>query len=145
MTLHLHPVILSLWLIPLFALMQRNTIMDSLRIPAESSKLTALSLLTSYNEVSICSNTGVDFMDITKLVKEKISSCQLREGQVNIISKHTTTAIIINEMESRLVDDHRQFLLKLAPAGYPYLHNDIHLRNCPEGWSFTILRCTHSL
>lgn len=26
----------------------------------------------------------------------------------------------------RLIDDTRQFLLKLVPAAYPYLHNDIH-------------------
>ena len=35
---------------------------------------------------------------------------------------------MINEYESRLVDDVRQFLLKLAPASHPYLHNDLHLR-----------------
>jgi thiamine phosphate synthase YjbQ (UPF0047 family) len=35
---------------------------------------------------------------------------------------------MINEYESRLVDDIRQFLLKLAPPSYPYLHNDLHLR-----------------
>jgi hypothetical protein len=29
---------------------------------------------------------------------------------------------------TRLVDDARQFLLRLVPAAYPYLHNDLHLR-----------------
>ena len=32
------------------------------------------------------------------------------------------------------MDDTRQFLLKLAPAAYPYLHNDLHLRNGPPNW-----------
>jgi hypothetical protein len=34
------------------------------------------------------------------------------------------------------MDDIRQFLLKLAPPSYPYLHNDIHLRPATEDVSF---------
>ena len=56
------------------------------------------------------------------------------EGHVSILSRHTTTSITINEMESRLVDDARQFLLKLVPPAYPYLHNDLHLRSGPPEW-----------
>ena len=37
-------------------------------------------------------------------------------------------------MEGRLVDDLRQYLLKLVPADYPYLHNDLHLRKGPANW-----------
>lgn len=54
------------------------------------------------------------------------------EGWVHIVSRHTTTAVTINECESRLMDDIRQFLLRLAPPQYPYLHNDIHLRPASE-------------
>ena len=32
------------------------------------------------------------------------------------------------------MDDVRQFLRKLAPPEYPYLHNDLHLREAPDGW-----------
>lgn len=39
---------------------------------------------------------------------------------------------MLNEYESRLVDDVRQYLLKLAPPDYPYLHNDLHLRPATE-------------
>lgn len=53
---------------------------------------------------------------------------------MTVYSRHTTTAITINEMEGRLVDDARQFLLKLVPAAYPYLHNDLHLRSGPPDW-----------
>lgn len=56
------------------------------------------------------------------------------EGVATVYSRHTTTAITINEMEPRLVDDARQFLLKLVPAAYPYLHNDLHLRSGPPDW-----------
>lgn len=46
---------------------------------------------------------------------------------------------MINEYESRLVDDIRQFLVKLAPPSNPYLHNDLHLRpQSEEVWKFEL-------
>ncbi len=53
---------------------------------------------------------------------------------MTVLSRHTTCGITINEMEGRLVDDIRQYFLKLVPPTYPYLHNDLHLRKGPVGW-----------
>ena len=61
---------------------------------------------------------------MTEVVKK--TGC--KEGVVTVLSKHSTVSITINEMEGRLVDDTRQFLLKLAPQAYPYLHNDLDYR-----------------
>jgi hypothetical protein len=36
-------------------------------------------------------------------------------GCVNVLSRHTTTAVTINEMEGRLVDDVRQYLVRSSP------------------------------
>ena len=63
---------------------------------------------------------------------QAIADAGIEDGWVNVVSRHTTTAVTLNECESRLMDDVRQFLLKLAPPTYPYLHNDIHLRPATE-------------
>lgn len=89
---------------------------------------------TFYAELSIPTLKGIHFTDITPMLREAIKQSEVRNGLISVLTKHTTTAITINEMEGRLVDDARQFLLKLAPPAYPYLHNDIHLRNGPPGW-----------
>ena len=47
---------------------------------------------------------------------------------MQVLSRHTTTAVVLNEDEPRLADDVRQWLRRLAPPGEPYLHNDLHLR-----------------
>lgn len=65
----------------------------------------------------------------------------MQEGWVNVVSRHTTTAVTLNECESRLMDDVRQFLLKLAPPSYPYLHNDIHLRPATEDVRACVRAC----
>lgn len=60
-----------------------------------------------------------------------LAQCGMWSGFVTVTSRHTTTAITINENEPRLIEDLRRFLGELAPAGRGYLHDDIHLRDCP--------------
>ena len=48
-----------------------------------------------------------------------------------VSSRHTTTALAINEYEHRLLEDVRACFSDLVPADRHYLHNDIHLRDCP--------------
>ncbi|GAB4822453.1 hypothetical protein N2152v2_009499 [Parachlorella kessleri] len=67
-------------------------------------------------------------------VKAEVERLGVQEGFVNVLSRHTTTAIAINECEARLLDDIRQFLHKLAPPSQPYLHNDLHYREAPPDW-----------
>ena len=77
--------------------------------------------------------------DLTPAVNALVQRSGLLEGTVTVVSRHTTTAITINEWESRLVDDIRTWLLKLAPpddrsavptpqGGVSYFHNDIDKR-----------------
>ena len=68
--------------------------------------------------------TTNNYQEINGIVKK--SGCQ--EGVVTVLSKHSTVSIMINEIEPRLNDDTRQFLLKLVPPAYPYLHNDVDFR-----------------
>lgn len=83
-------------------------------------------------EIELDTQPGIGLFDITPQLREKLNESGLRNGFVNVISRHTTTALTINEYESRLLDDVRQFLTRLAPPGAPYLHDDIHLRDCPQ-------------
>jgi thiamine phosphate synthase YjbQ (UPF0047 family) len=63
----------------------------------------------------------------------------MKNGSVNVISRHTTTALTINERESRLAQDMEKYFLELAPPderssadtaqeGTRYFHNDIDKR-----------------
>jgi len=60
--------------------------------------------------------------DLTPAIKELVASSGVRQGTVTVVSRHTTTAVTINEWESRLVDDIRTWLLRLAP---PDDHSDL--------------------
>lgn len=87
-----------------------------------------------YKELEYDTLHGIHFTDLTEDLREVVRESGINEGVVTVLSRHTTCGITINEMEGRLVDDTRQFLLKLCPPAYPYLHNDLHLRSGPPDW-----------
>ncbi len=69
-------------------------------------------------------------IDLTARVQAFIDEQGIRQGMLLVTSRHTTTALTINENESRLIEDIENFFSRLVPADAPYLHNDIHLRDC---------------
>lgn len=87
-----------------------------------------------YTQIEIETKPGIALFDITPQIRQRVQQLGVTEGFVNVLSRHTTTAVAINEYETRLLDDIRQFLRKLAPASDPYLHNDLHLREAPADW-----------
>ena len=77
---------------------------------------------------------GVAIDDITARVRAVLKRSGVKEGVCTVCSRHTTTAVTINEFESRLMDDVRLFFNRTVPPVpmQHYLHNDIHLRDCPQ-------------
>lgn len=85
-----------------------------------------------HEDITVKTNKGIHLHDISDHVKVIIKASGIKNGFITVNSKHTTTAITINEFESRLMDDVRLFFHKLIPESDKYLHNDIHLRDCPQ-------------
>jgi len=101
--------------------------------------------VTFYEEVSVPAprpgppTQEITAVDLTPFLRDAVAASGLVDGAVNVISKHTTTGVTINEWESRLVRDVRAWLRGVAPpddrsaagvagAGVRYLHNDIASR-----------------
>jgi secondary thiamine-phosphate synthase enzyme len=82
--------------------------------------------------IEVETNSGINIYNITPEIQNLIASTAINNGQVLVFSRHTTTALAINENEERLLEDVKVFLRKLAPESERYLHNDLHLRDVPE-------------
>jgi len=86
----------------------------------------------------------VEIADITRNVDAAIAECGLKKGLVNIYSKHSTSAIFINENEAGLVEDYVELIEKLVPTGDNYRHDridnnaDSHLRSFIIGNNETV-------
>lgn len=129
-------------------------------VKAKSSFSLSAEPVTAFKELSVPSGTGIALKDITSEVAAIVKQSGCEEGSswekqqqnisriissllslifsfsgvVTVMSKHSTVSVTINEMEGRLVDDVRQFFMKLAPPYYPYLHNDLDYRVGPPDW-----------
>ncbi len=84
-----------------------------------------------------------ELLDITKKVGDLLSGWGINEGVLVLYTKHTTTALIINENEGGLVADMEEMLRKLVPPA-DYRHDRIdnnaasHLRSILLGQHLVI-------
>jgi secondary thiamine-phosphate synthase enzyme len=89
---------------------------------------TGQSLTIEHGVIHIDTAECLEFIDITDLIVELIEGCGIQNGIVNVQTRHTTTAIIINENEPLLLEDMRRTLDRLAPRESEYGHNDFSIR-----------------
>ncbi|MEB3293977.1 MAG: secondary thiamine-phosphate synthase enzyme YjbQ [Synechococcales bacterium] len=82
----------------------------------------------AYQLLELSTGEGITFHNITSQIQACVTANQVQQGHVLVFSRHTTTALVINEDEERLLEDIKTFLRKLAPESDRYLHNDLHLR-----------------
>ncbi|MDJ0575630.1 MAG: secondary thiamine-phosphate synthase enzyme YjbQ [Xenococcaceae cyanobacterium MO_234.B1] len=81
--------------------------------------------------ITLETDPGINIYNITPQIKEIVTASSIKNGQVIVFVRHTTTALAINEYEVRLLEDIKTHLQKLAPPNAKYLHNDLHLRDVP--------------
>ncbi|MBE9225903.1 YjbQ family protein [Phormidium sp. LEGE 05292] len=82
--------------------------------------------------IEVETSEGISIFNITPQIGKFLQHTGIKNGQVLVFSRHTTTALAINENEERLLEDVKVYLRKLAPETDKYLHNDLHLRVVPE-------------
>ncbi|HPI67028.1 MAG TPA: secondary thiamine-phosphate synthase enzyme YjbQ [bacterium] len=74
-----------------------------------------------------------EIINITDKINKIVSKSRVKNGFINVFSKHTTLAIEINEYEKLLLKDFSWILKKLVPEKRKYFHDNINLRkNCPS-------------
>lgn len=74
-------------------------------------------------EISIDTKAPAEFIDITDVVTRVCEKSGVREGLAVIFTRHTTTAVKINENCPRLVDDMISFLSRIVPD-LQYRHDE---------------------
>jgi secondary thiamine-phosphate synthase enzyme len=74
---------------------------------------------------------AINIYNITSQIEDFLASTSIQNGHILVFSRHTTTALAVNEYEVRLLEDIKVFLRKIAPVSESYLHNDLHLRIVP--------------
>jgi secondary thiamine-phosphate synthase enzyme len=76
-------------------------------------------------EIKVETNERIQLIDITNQVEEFVKESEIKNGLCLISSLHSTTAIIINENESGLIQDILYEVQKVFPKDEKWLHNRI--------------------
>jgi len=81
------------------------------------------SMKVLWREFSLTTEGSMQLIDLTEKVSDLLRSANIKDGFVNLMSLHTTTAVFLNEWQTALAEDMREFLAKLVDEAAPYGHN----------------------
>src|SRR5918999_1133547 len=89
---------------------------------------------------TLSSEERTEVSDITKLVREAVQQFPVSAGIALINTMHTTCALIINELQSALIDDLKGLIERLVPERGGYRHDDPRYSDCERGNAHAHLR-----
>ena len=81
-----------------------------------------------HHAIHLQTKEGLQFIDLTEEISALVAGSGIANGIVNIQTRHTTTAVIVNEHEPLLLEDLKETLERLAPQPLYYRHNDFAIR-----------------
>jgi secondary thiamine-phosphate synthase enzyme len=79
-------------------------------------------------DIRVTSERPTQFIDLTDRLEALVLATRLRLGFVNVQTRHTTTAIVVNELEPLLLSDFAALLEQAAPSDAGYQHDDVTVR-----------------
>ncbi len=101
---------------------------ENMHYPAPAGLREALPVLTYHQSLFFLTQTCLEFIDITEAVMQAVRKSGIKNGFLNIQTKHTTTAILINENEPLLIEDFKTSLEQLIPSNRLYHHDNFEKR-----------------
>lgn len=85
-------------------------------------------LVAVASKICLRTEEAPDFVDITDHVARIVQEARVSIGMTIVFTRHTTTAVKINEKEAGLMKDVAAFMERLAPRDIYYEHNDFDVR-----------------
>ena len=80
-----------------------------------------MKIYTKY--LTINTKERIQFVSITDKIREVVEESKVKEGIVLINSMHKTASVFINDNESGLIQDFKEWLEKLTPMKKDYHHH----------------------
>jgi secondary thiamine-phosphate synthase enzyme len=85
-------------------------------------------LRAHHDSIRLQTGECLEFTDLTSDIASIVKRSGIRYGIVNVQTRHTTTALIINENEPLLIEDLKRLLDQHVPRDGEYDHNDFSRR-----------------
>lgn len=73
--------------------------------------------------LTINTNERIEFVNITSKIQDFVKESNIKEGIILINPMHITASVFVNDEESGLKQDFKEWLEKLAPKNHDYNHH----------------------
>jgi secondary thiamine-phosphate synthase enzyme len=78
--------------------------------------------------IPVTTHRHIEFVDLTDSLSHVVQEAGLVEGVVTVMTRHTTTGLMINEHEPLLLDDLEAMFERLVPTSTACGHDDFSRR-----------------
>lgn len=111
--------------------MSKSSTVTARVAPVEEVATATAGSLTIHSETMMVeTDERIELVDLTDRIMDLASRVGVREGVVNLWSMHTTCAVFINEFQTALQKDIKQFLELMVARDAVWLHNDPDHSDC---------------
>jgi secondary thiamine-phosphate synthase enzyme len=88
----------------------------------------AAATVVHHATLELRSEHALQVLDLTPLLTSVVERAGLWEGLIAVTTRHTTTGLLVNELEPLLESDLAAMFERVAPAGATYAHDDLTRR-----------------
>ena len=85
-------------------------------------------LTTRTTTVTVEAGERLGFVDLTALLESEVAAREVTEGFALVFVRHTTCALMVNELEDGVQRDLRARVDRLFPPSEYYAHDDLTIR-----------------
>lgn len=82
-------------------------------------------LTCQHTWIRLSTTAPTTFADLTGHLDRIVSASGVHTGWLNVQTRHTTTGLVVNEHEPRLLEDFGALFERLVPRGQGYRHDDL--------------------
>lgn len=83
---------------------------------------------TRCRHLTVVTTRSTEFVDLTDRLEALVQAANVEHGVLVVQTRHTTTGLLVNEAEPRLLEDLGARLACWAPLDLPYAHDDLSRR-----------------
>lgn len=94
----------------------------------------------AFETISVKTKERLQFMDITRMVRDCLSKHPIKNGILLLNTLHTTAVLFINEFQAALIEDMKEILARLVQDEDGYRHNDPRYSDCTRANADSHLR-----
>jgi secondary thiamine-phosphate synthase enzyme len=110
--------------------MSKSSTISARQAPAANLTTTTGGLVIHAQTLTVPTADRVQLVDLTDRINAVVHASAVREGLVSLWSLHTTCALFINENQSALHVDIKQFLEQTVSRHGKWMHNDPEHSDC---------------